>query len=109
MPFTPEATKKVAEALYGENAAIGDGALLEMFMKFLQDFLGSCPFGARGAHRKMNSPFAFIRNSARNTLEIRAYNWCGDKEQAAWFTEAGMRLGESSSAQEFVDFANMKA
>lgn len=100
------AMKRFGDAYYGEGAAVGDGKFLEMMLAFFTKFLGSCPLGVRRAHAMVNGP-PFRQARARQTLEYAAYEWTsGDWEQTQKITEAGMKVGQQSTVQEFAEFAS---
>ena len=102
-----KATKLVGDAYYGEGAAIGDGKFLEMLLKFFSTILGSCPLGARRAHRMLNGgPFQQARATAR--LEYQAYEWTsGDEEQTAKIIEVSKKMAKVATEDEFAKFASV--
>ena len=102
-----ETKKKLMDAYYGEGAVIGDGKFLEMLIKFFSTFLSGCPLGARQAYGMVNGG-PFRQRRARNRLEYAAFEWTGgDWDQTQKIVEAGMKVGASSTEQEFVDFATL--
>lgn len=105
MAFSAEVTKKFGDAYYGPGAVIGDGKLLEMLMKFFQDFLSGCTLGARRAHAMINGG-PIRRRIALNQLQYAAYNYTGgDWDMVDKLVEVGDKLGTTNSVEEFVDFA----
>lgn len=99
-----KATKKIADAYFGEGAAIGDGSILKMLMEFFKGIIGNCPLGARRAHRLVSGNDR-QQEQARRRMWWAAYDMTGDAEQADKITQVGMAVGKSSTEKEFVEFS----
>lgn len=104
MAINEEFTKKFADAYYGPGNAVGDGTLLKKLIAIITSLIGSCPLGARRAHAMVNGgPFQQARAQRKAWWAI--YNDTGDEQLADDFSIASMKVGQSATVEEYIDFA----
>lgn len=105
MAINAEFTKKFSDAYYGPGALVGDGKILEAIMKLIMSLLGGGGLPcAKRAHAMVNGG-SFQQARARRRIWWEAYDMTGDGDEADRIVETAMSVGQSSTVEEFADFA----